>query len=918
MDECHLRRVAAGLIVAVLSTTVVVVPSCADDRPPCGGCIVLLIQPSQSSLLPPRLHGLDVLVQFEGNPDEESSAALARIAERGGRPGLFLTGVTAPSATTLAHALTIVLDQRGVDDPPDALAFDLKTRLTSLRASSGSTTKLGIAMSSAAMSAILARDVGSYVDFVVWDESGSVASNPAPWVYGGSLTDVGRALKATRAASVDRWLWRVPDDEGVARVVMAGASAAASLLPIGLTASADLQMRCGARAAAVFVDPGSLDHVAWAEDCRSEDPIVSEPPAQMVERLQVSERDALIRLRSSRSDRFAEGVAVTAPRRLTVEEIIARHQAAVARQRAHIDTLVSSGTLTVTFEAPGFPAPVTIGAQTVMLSDRTRTEIEQRQIRVNGIAFGSSRVPRLPLIEPERIASPPLAITLGEKYRYRLAGAESVGGRPCYVVAFEPAASGETLFRGRAWIAMDDFGLARVSGAQTTLRGPILSSEQTDEFSRVEDGVWVLSRSDVSQLYQGAGFRTPIHRVLILHDHEINPGDFETRRAAAYRSDSVILRDTPGGYRYLEREKAQETREKGNGKTPEANEEDSGPSAGRRREAAAATRIRTMAFGVIVDPNITRPLPFAGLSYVDFDLFKRGGQLNAFFGGTYGQLAFSIPALANGRWQIAGRAFGIASSYNDRAFAGGRELYERAVRQRPAHGSVWLLAPLGTRISLRAGYDLDYTHFARSDQTAADFEVPAAQVVHGLELALEGQRFGWSGTLWWNPARRTGWRTWGRGSDDYEPGDRDFQRFGASAVRPIVISPRLVARGEIAVMAGHDLDRFSRFAFGTFENRLHGYPSALIRYDRGGVIRGALAWSAARLMRVDGFADLAFVRDDGFGRGLTRFAGFGAALEAPAPFGTLAAVEWGYGPQGINSDGRRGTHVVRVTGYKVF
>ena len=34
-------------------------------------------------------------------------------------------------------------------------------------------------------------------------------------------------------------------------------------------------------------------------------------------------------------------------------------------------------------------------------------------------------------------------------------------------------------------------------------------------------------------------------------------------------------------------------------------------------------------------------------------------------------------------------------------------------------------------------------------------------------------------------------------------------------------------------MGGRDLDRFSRFAFGTFDNRLHGYPSALVRYDRG-------------------------------------------------------------------------------------
>ena len=46
--------------------------------------------------------------------------------------------------------------------------------------------------------------------------------------------------------------------------------------------------------------------------------------------------------------------------------------------------------------------------------------------------------------------------------------------------------------------------------------------------------------------------------------------------------------------------------------------------------------------------------------------------------------------------------------------------------------------------------------------------------------------------------------------------------------------------------------------------------------------------------------------------------GIGAAVEAPAPFGTLVAVEWGYGFRGVNADGRRGTHVVRVSGYKVF
>ena len=167
--------------------------------------------------------------------------------------------------------------------------------------------------------------------------------------------------------------------------------------------------------------------------------------------------------------------------------------------------------------------------------------------------------------------------------------------------------------------------------------------------------------------------------------------------------------------------------------------------------------------------------------------------------------------------------------------------------------------------------------------------------------------------------RRSGWRPWGRAEPgEYRPSQRDFQRYGGSIARSVILSPTLIARGEVTLTGGHDLDRFSQYSFGTFDNRLHGYPSALIRYDRGATLRSTLAWSPGRLLRLDGFTDAAFVRDTGFARGVSRFAGIGAAIEAPAPFGTLVAAEWGYGFQGINSDGRPGTHVVRVTGYKVF
>jgi hypothetical protein len=394
---------------------------------------------------------------------------------------------------------------------------------------------------------------------------------------------------------------------------------------------------------------------------------------------------------------------------------------------------------------------------------------------------------------------------------------------------------------------------------------------------------------------------------MVIERHEINPPDFEARRASAYGSTDVMLRDTPQGYRYLTRAPI---------KAPTAATE---PRIAEPVVAGRADRLRTIAFGLIIDPNISQPLPFAGISYIDLNLLGSGAQLNVFFGGSYGQLAFSAPSIKGTQWQAGARAFGIVTSYNDRAFLEGREIYAEDIRQRPAQASFWVLHPITPRASIRVGYDWIYTKFDAGDQTSPDFEVPANQVVHALYTSLDVQRAGWQGSLWWSPAHRVGWRPWGPlDAAGYRSENADYQRYGVTVSRSLAAGPRVATRFEAAWMSGHDLDRFSRYAFGTFDNRLRGYPSALIRYDRGGVLRSAIAWAAAKAIRIDGFLDTAMVHDPGFGRGLRNYTGVGAALEAPAPFGTLLALEWGYGIRGVNTDGRLGTNVIRLTGYKVF
>jgi hypothetical protein len=902
------RRAFTAMLLALgLGTAAAQTPP--SGGAPCAACIVLSIAAGQSVLIVGPLEGLEVVVRTEGASPDAVRAAVEAVRRAGGRAGVWISGAPEaidPAVAALLHR--VVFDLSGITGDPGELAFLVKTRAVEWR-SAAPQILAGVHADPGQFAGLMAREVAPYLDFHAAPTTGRPQfPRVAATAVGASVIgEVGGGI--VQGSRAKQWLLAVPSDVIAAQALLTDVSRAAPLVPDGLVPGGMSDVRCGSVRLPTYLEPDSLATIAIGDRCDVRPAV--QPPADGVTQVTLSGGETIVRVPPAEG-RFAEGVRVTGARTLTVREIIARHQAAAARQGRAIRQLISSGTMTLTFEAPGFPAPMAITSRATIYTAADAVDIEQRDIRVNGIAFAGGRVPRLPLLEPERVASPPLAIALSDVYRYALDGRETVDGVDCYVVSFTPLDRKRSLFAGTVWIAADTFAMVKVSAMQTGLRGPIVSSEQTDLFRATADGLWLLARSEIRQLYEGAGHRTPIHRVVAIDRQEVNPEGFAERRRTAYGSSEVMLRDTPEGFRYLKREPAR---------------------AGAPATAAVAPvltppaqRVRTLALGVIIDPNISTPLPFAGLSYVDFNLFGTGTQMNGFFGGTYGQLAMSVPSLGGTRWQLAGRAFGIATSYNDRAFVEGRERYEWNISQRPAHASAWLLRPLSSRLTMRAGYELDYIGFGAAGSTAPSFTVPAAQVAHGLRLAMEGQRAGWTGSVWWAGVRRAGWRRWGNleeeaglvGVGDYDARHRDYQRGGVTVARSFVASPRLVGRIEGAWMDGRDLDRFSRYTFGSFDNRLRGYPAALIRYDRGGVLRGAVAWSAGRFVRIDGFLDSAYVHDPAFGEGGRRYTGLGAAVEAPAPFGTLVAIEWGYGFQGIDSDGRRGTQVLRVSGYKIF
>jgi hypothetical protein len=291
--------------------------------------------------------------------------------------------------------------------------------------------------------------------------------------------------------------------------------------------------------------------------------------------------------------------------------------------------------------------------------------------------------------------------------------------------------------------------------------------------------------------------------------------------------------------------------------------------------------------------------------------------LNAFLAGPFAQVALSVPSVGGPGTQVQAWGFASLVPYNDRSFRGGLERYDENLRQRPLRASVALLRRTGARTRVRAAYDFEAVHLEANDTTAAGFVVPVSPVAHALRLGLEWERGAWSATAWGSAAARQEWRPWGR-AGDYDPHDRTYERAGLTVSRSFAFSPTAVGRLEASGLAGRHLDRFSRFGFDAFDNRLRGYPSAGVRFDRGAVLRSAAVWSARKGLRLDGFVDAALVHDPMEGPASRGQLGMGAALEVALPGRVLLDVDWGYGFQARGRDGRPGTQVVRITAYRIL
>ena len=162
---------------------------------------------------------------------------------------------------------------------------------------------------------------------------------------------------------------------------------------------------------------------------------------------------------TSESDRpFSSSLEAKGRADLSVAEIIARWQQYREAQRQKLENYIADSVMELHFETTSLVPAIDIMFHFKEFVKRDSVpEWQQIDSYVDGVKFGHNQEFPLPQLEPKKVLTQPLELTLNAKYNYKLLGTEEVNGILCYVLSVEPAVQKEILFSGKIWIATTTF-----------------------------------------------------------------------------------------------------------------------------------------------------------------------------------------------------------------------------------------------------------------------------------------------------------------------------------------------------------------------------------------------------------------------------------------------------------------------------
>ncbi len=595
---------------------------------------------------------------------------------------------------------------------------------------------------------------------------------------------------------------------------------------------------------------------------------------------------ALERSTAAEREGIEEKVTVSGNREITVDEILRRLQAFEDAQNRRIDHFSAINTTSLRFPA---------GVQSIEARLEGPYFVERgvppdwvwSSLYLNGVRWRGKTIPEIPLIQPEKAATMPGEITFDKKYRYRLRGADTLGGRAAWVIEFEPVAdqvgTSDRLYKGAVWIDKQLSSRLKTRAVQLGLTGEVLSNEETLLYSAVdaegaavpwEAGSFILPLKILEQqILSIVNTATIVERETLLTEVKINGEGFAEARAAASASDATIVRDTAKGLRYLVKDETGERVVK---------------------EGFDSDKL-FIAGGLFYDDSFDYPLPLAGINYFSLDFRGTGQQVNLFFGGLLLIGNVAQPRLFGSKFDFGADLFGIAISGSDQLYRDNREVPGEEVEVRPASFTLNLGHPVGNFWKWGLRYGFVSSTYGKVDTADRNFRLPSDNIAQRIELSGRYARSGYRLDLGGSYHRRSKWEPWGLpGNPDFDPDKKDYLRWEVSLAKTWNLAKFTRLSARVNYLSGSDLDRFSKYQFGYFgPTQVHGYQSNRVRATEVASANLAYGFALGDLFRLDLLGDAAWATDEDTGLDRELLAGVGVGGTFLGPWKTIVNLDVG-------------------------
>jgi hypothetical protein len=579
---------------------------------------------------------------------------------------------------------------------------------------------------------------------------------------------------------------------------------------------------------------------------------------------------------------------------ITVEEILAGYQRFQTEQEHRLKNYLAAARVSYHYKIEGSNTFDVAYDNQFFWSKETGQEWSQTGLYLNGTRW-KGKFPDLPFIQPEKVLTLPLDIHLNEDYRYTYAGRDKVDGYDCYVVNFQPPPKAGARYEGKVWIETRTFARVRMSVVETGMEPPVTSSDERDHFGPVTgpDGstYWLLTALEGQQIFTTAGRNLVVLREIQWRDFRINDPGFEQARQQAYASQAPLLKDTDKGLRYMTR----------------------APDGSRTVETDAARRTLFVVGGIYDQPGLDTPVPLAGFNYFNYNVKGSKVQMNAFLAGAFNTITVTHPKLFG---KVDGTLEGLFLAFTptDHYYVAGEKRDPSNVDERSQNFAAWLGVPLGSFFRVRGGYDLEYQHYDR-DQETETFTVPVDTAVNSFNLQGEFNRAGWtvSASEYWSA--RSHWDAWGDETPpgsatlaavpnavcdtpgsclaEFDAGQAHFSTFQGTIAKQVFLPAFQKLNFEVDWLDGSNLDRFSKPSLQYFGTRVRGFSGAGVRFDHGGIARAEYAFNLGDVIRFQASLDHARVQDLGTNSGWVDFTGAGISGNTVGPWRTLIGFDIG-------------------------